>query len=312
MRLVKCAFVAALTLAARNSYADVVFTTGASECKGETPADKAALLWQQLNGVWGLSNIGKNGDQAATIHCPITKYTSNTGITNDQLNNVSVDFNNDGDGLNSCHVDVLQMGTSSAFNAGPLLKESQSNSSINVGTSNVYVRNSGSFGGYWGTSTQWAYADLVCNLTIGSSIATYTIDELGTTQGTLIFPASEGVVSGGYTFDGGGTGTDKDFLESLESAGTSFTFNGMMFPNSEGNMRIMVSPAVASNINFGCTFEGNTLIAQTNPGGASFPARVLSFSRSDRGQDSFACNELFTNGTPTASGDAIVYSYKMF
>jgi hypothetical protein len=307
-------------LASRSSRADVVSTYFGSECKGERPMDQAALLWQQLNGQWGLTNTGTSDPvygPSANIHCPITKNTSNTGITNDQLNSVSVTFNNGGDGSSTCRVNVWQMGTSSAFNMGPALKDHQLNTTISQGTFNVYTKNAASFGGYWGTSTQWAYAELVCQLRVGASIASYTVDEVGSATGTLIFPASEGGVSGGFTFGDETLNPDDlgkpGFLESLESLGTFFNYGGMMFPNSNSTIRIMAGPPVAPNIDFTCTFENTPQTVPHNPGGASFPGKVLTFTRTDRNQDAFTCIEAFnTDGTHTASGDAMVFSYKMF
>jgi len=291
------------------------WSMGASWCRPETPTDKANLKWQlQSNGQAGYTNIGSGG---ATVHCGLAKTTSGPGLANDNLTSVSATFPAAGNGTSSCRVDVRKMSADSTWgNTPPQLVDQQVKLNIGVGTTTVYTSNGSSFTNYWGTNTTWAYAELICTLTPGAAITGFAYNEAGNYQGNQrVAPASWGgmFAGSGYSYNGSGVGV----LEALESQGSSFKWTGTMYPDGNSTLRIMVGPSI-SELQFSdmsCTFEGTTTAVMRNsPVTNDYPARVITFTRTDtNGQDDFSCSLLQNdpNHDPTASGDSKIFSYKV-
>jgi hypothetical protein len=321
--ILKYGLVVGLLLVSQTSYADQAWDMNASWCKAEDPVQKTSLKWQrQPNGQFGYTNIGTLvPPRSVNINCPLAKTTSGPGIgtgmpgsPDDRIKNVSVTLTTSGSTFSNCRVDIRLMSADSSWGNNPPFREDmRAPVNVGVGTSSVY--SSSSFSGYWGTATTWAYADLVCSLSVGSSITDYAYTEAGTLQNKMILPASQGgvFVGSGYTFNASGVGV----LEALESFGSSFTWGGTVFPDGTSNLQIMTGPSIAgvNASDLTCSFEGQTLTSMLNgtvESRQAYPARVLNFTRTDTfSQDNFSC-ALLNNGVPTASGDAKIMSYRVF
>lgn len=138
-----------------------------SLCQGSTRADETRL--SETSGDLKATSLN-NGNYVAVV-CPIIKRTSGPGITDD---GVSVTIT--GSGHVTCEFDdymtTQYWGTT---NVGWEMADSNT-------TGNYTISLGGDLGNYWGSSTNFSYSELHCQLDVNAHITSYTVYEPGALQ----------------------------------------------------------------------------------------------------------------------------------
>ena len=188
----------------------------------------------------------------------------------------------------------------------------------------MYAENSGSIEDYWdgqGDGQSWYYADLICQLSPQASLTTFTVDEVNSTRtDRLMFPMSMCTQSNdtaSFSYNGSGVGMS----ESTDDNGGGFQFGCPLFPNGYENAQIMAGPSISSGDDpvLGCYLMSsqNTTWQTVQPNGTpqmalDFPARILTFTRSNPwSTDSLGCG-LWNNGSLASNGDGKIMSYRVW
>ena len=146
---------------------------------------------------YNASGYATNADSVPhTVVCPIDKYTSNWGISNDNIKSINITVSGSGSSPVSCTVDVWSAAASFSGTGGPTNVEEDpslapvfspanpSHATMPLALSNVLLPND-----YF--DAFWNYADMTCVLNAGASLESYQVKEAGTNQmGAAIYPAT--------------------------------------------------------------------------------------------------------------------------
>jgi hypothetical protein len=252
---------------AATAWASVPTTYDVTKCLGSEQTLNGATSLKRVSGTNGsITNISSG---PITIYCPITKFTSGPGISNDALIDanfpVTIPSGSPPGTFMSCGLEVYQ---SQFYSDGTNFVESQWSGDSTVGTSTMDIPGVNGPEGFWdGIGLGWYYADLSCILPAGTSIGNYTITENGSLQSNRIFTTSSCAPDS----------TDTDFwrvldsdsgddpiggcLQSSAQDGTKFVFDCPV--PSSSSVEFTLGPAEGSGT-FGCSLD-HSVAPQTWP-----------------------------------------------
>jgi hypothetical protein len=252
------------------AHASVTTVVNADACHGLMPSDEANLSRYAGN----LEAV-----EAATVVCPITKTTSGPGISNDKLVSVTVTgYSGWGDcTLTEYSTDISLLPTN-------VRGQSKAQFSGYYYTPVLY----GSVSGYWGNSSNWTAAQLVCHLSGGVNLQHYSVVEAGTAQagrriGSSTFCKSLGAGSTVNFYEG--LASDPSIIPNpayrggyFESVDSGFK---MQCPTPAGTyVQIAFGPAFGGTHQIGCRNNSTTTFSYVPTSAVEWVSKTLVLSNS--------------------------------
>jgi hypothetical protein len=228
--------------------------------------------------------IRVTGDQ--TIVCPVIKTTSGPSITSgDAITDVDVEVNLSTGTSVDCHLVVYDSNLPTVSTSNALFDYNDSTNVSGYSTLNITTGSSPNVG-WWGSSTSWRYAQILCEVTGSSAlkpveIVQYWVTENGSAQSTMIYPPSicapDPSMTSMWSFSNmrSTSGGTAGFLESEQGTGTDLFKWECGGHTSDSNLQIDIS--VGKNINYTTTLNAQSGGgSQSIPSGAEFPSVVYS------------------------------------
>jgi hypothetical protein len=259
------------------------------------------------------------------VRCPIVKHTSAPGQTNDALSQVAITFIGSFAG-SSCTVNVWDASGGPGGSLMPPVNAEppQSQAITAAGTPIViYTGSWQSATGYWGSDTEWLYAEMTCTLGAYATISNYSVTELGNNQNNTISPASVcgtallGDAEGSWSFND----SSPAFVEAVDSPG-GFAFECVLPANGLSQLDLMVGPSISlqgypDSTELWCLNDGNWQMAAQNGDPfvsvTDYPSAVLNWTRVNPNTRGNVLCELWAGGNQAieSAGDGKIYSLRL-